>query len=286
MANYRTPVFGRGQQVQRQRRGGFNKARLLLALGIAAFSLLSYCRTRTENPVTGETQYVDLSPDQEIALGLQAAPEMAQQHGGLHPDRAAQDQVDLVGGEIVSKSMASQTPYNFEFHLLADPNTVNAFALPGGQVFITAALYNRLESIGQLAGVLGHEVAHVVGRHGAEHMAKAKLTQGLAGAAVLATSDPSQRSAGIAQMIGRMINMKYGRADELESDKFGIWFMSDAGYDPRSMERVMEILAEASQGPRPAEFFSTHPNPEQRVEQIRAEIQRRFPSGVPSTLKP
>ncbi len=294
MANTPYPIFGRrprhGGQAPRARRGGGGKMRLMLALGLAAFSLLSYCRTRTENPVTGETQYVDLSPDQEIALGLQAAPQMAQQHGGLHPDAAAQQQVDDVGNAIVRNSPAGRTPYNFEFHLLADPNTVNAFALPGGQVFITAALYSRLESIGQLAGVLGHEVAHVVGRHGAEHMAKAKLTQGLTGAAVLATYDPSnprsRGSAAVAAMIGRMINMKYGREDELESDNLGVWFMSDAGYDPRSMERVMEILAQASQGPRPAEFFSTHPNPDRRIERIRAEIARRFPDGVPAGLQP
>ena len=257
----------------------------MLALGLAAFALLSYCSTRSHNEVTGETQYVDLSPQQEIALGLRAAPEMARQHGGLHPDERAQAQVDAVGERLVRRSPAADTPYRYEFHLLSDPETVNAFALPGGQVFITAALYERLESIGQLAGVLGHEIGHVVGRHGAERMAKAKLTQGLTGAAVLATSEGGRNSAALAVAIGQMINMKYGREDELESDHLGVWFMSEAGFDPRSMVRVMEILGQASQGARPAEFFSTHPSPANRIARIRASIRERYPEGVPANLE-
>lgn len=269
----------------RSQRRGF-RGRILLALGLAAFAVLSYCSTRSENEVTGETQYVDLSPDQEIALGLEAAPEMARRHGGLHPDRSAQARVDDVGERIVRLSSASSTPYRYEFHLLADPETVNAFALPGGQVFITAALYRRLESVGQLAGVLGHEIGHVVGRHSAERMAKAKLTQGLTGAAVLATAESGRGSAALAVMIGQMINMKYGREDELESDHLGVWFISEAGYDPRSMIRVMEILDAGSRGARPAEFFSTHPNPENRIARIQASIEDRFPDGVPPGLDP
>lgn len=283
MANY-NQIFGRRRQSP-VRRSGYS-GRLLLALGLAAFALLSYCSTRSENPVTGETQYVDLTPDQEIAIGLRAAPEMAQQHGGLHPDQRVQAQVDEVGVRVVERSAAAESPYRYEFHLLADPQTVNAFALPGGQVFITAALYERLESSGQLAGILGHEVGHVVGRHSAERMAKAKLTQGLTGAAVLATAEGGRSSAAMAAMIGQMINMKYGREDELESDHFGVEYMSDAGYDPRSMIRVMEILAEASQGARPAEFFSTHPDPGNRIERIQASIAERFPNGVPAGLEP
>src|SRR5690606_26163857 len=141
----------------------------------------------------------------------------------------------------------------------------NAFALPGGQVFITAALLSRLRSEGQVAGVLGHEIGHVVARHGAEHMAKARLTQGLTGAAVLATydpSDPSSRgSAAVAALIGQMVNMRFGREDELESDRLGVRFMAEAGYDPRSMVEVMKVLQEAAGGGRQPEFFSTHPNP-------------------------
>ncbi len=267
-------------------RGRSSKLRLLIALAIAGFAVISYLGKKDYNEVTGETQYVDLSPEQEVALGLQAAPRMAQQHGGLHPDERAQALIDTIGQRLVDQTVAGQTPYRWEFHLLADEKTVNAFALPGGQVFITAALMSRLESEGQLAGVLGHEIGHVVGRHGAEHMAKAKLTQGLTGAAVMATAEAGGRgSAAVAAMIGRLINMKYGRDDELESDRLGVRFTAKAGYDPRTMVRVMEILDAANPGGRPPEFYSTHPNPARRIERIHEAIAELFPNGVPDGLE-
>ena len=89
----------------------------------------------------------------------------------------------------------------------------------------------------------------------------------------------------LAQMVGGMINMKYGREDELESDALGVRIMAEAGYDPRSMLRVMEVLDKASSGSRQPEFLSTHPNPGNRLEHIKAEIAKRFPSGVPDNLK-
>ena len=148
----------------------------------------------------------------------------------------------------------------------------------------------RLQTQGQLAGVLGHEIGHVIGRHGAEHIAKAQLTQGLTGAAVLATYDPgdpsSQRNAAVVAMIGQLVNMKFGRDDELESDRLGVEFAADAGYDPRAMVEVMRILAEAGGGGRQPEFFSTHPNPDNRIARIEEAVQEKFPNGVPAGLEP
>lgn len=272
------------------RSGCLGKGRLLIALVIAVVSIISYLSTREYNPVTDEVQYVDLSPEQEVALGLQAAPQLAQQHGGLYPDEQVRRFVTQVGERIVARSDASDTPYEFDFHLLADEQTLNAFALPGGQIFVTAAMMNALETEGELAGVLAHEIGHVVARHGAEHMAKQKLTQGLTGAAVIAAYDPenprgSQASAAVAAMIGQLVNMRYGRGDEIESDVLGVRFAADAGYDPRSMIRVMEVLRDASGGNRPAEFFSTHPNPDNRIERIQQAIDETYPNGVPDGLK-
>ncbi|MGL4608209.1 MAG: M48 family metalloprotease [Trueperaceae bacterium] len=266
------------------RRSSGLSVRLIIALVVAGISFFSYLGTRSENPVTGETQYVDMTPDQEIALGLQAAPQMAQEYGGLYQNQQAQDFVKAIGQSIVAKSVASQTPYRFDFHLLADEQTVNAFALPGGQIFITAALLDRLETEGQLAGVLGHEIGHVVGRHGSEHLAKQKLTQGLTGAFGVAAGD--YNSARMAQMVGQMVNLQHGRSDELESDKLGVKFMTDAGYDPNSLKRVMEILEESRGGQSQPEFMSSHPNPGNRVEQIEAAIQEYYPNGLPTGLKP
>jgi beta-barrel assembly-enhancing protease len=265
-------------------------ARYVIALIVAAISLFTYFSRSEKNPITQETQRVaGITPEQEVALGLQAAPEMFQQFGGLDPSPEAQALVDRVGERLVSKTAAAQSPYKFEFHLLDDPETINAFALPGGQVAITEGLVRRLESEGQLAGVLGHEIGHVIARHGAEHIAKQQLTEGLTGAAVLATYDPNnpstQGSAAVAALIGQLVTMRFGRQDELESDQLGVRLASEAGYDPRSMVGLMKILDESSQGGRPPEFFSTHPNPENRIARIESAIQKQFPNGVPAGLE-
>jgi len=251
--------------------------RLIMAAAIAIFSLISYFGTTQDNPITGETQHVNITPEQEIALGLQAAPQMEQEFGG--EDENANDQaiVDQVGNNILQGSPASSSPYQFEFHLLNDDQTINAFALPGGQVFITRALYDKLQTEGELAGVLGHEISHVVARHSAEQIAKTQLTEGLTGAAVIAAYDPnnpaSANSAQVAMLIGQLINLKFGRDDELEADRYGVCFMNDAGYDPNEMVSVMQILEASSSGNEPPEFFSTHPSPANRIQEIQAAIQ-------------
>lgn len=257
--------------------GGGCGGRLIFAAIIAAVSLFSYFGSRQDNPVTGETQYVNITPEQEIGLGLQAAPQMEQEFGGEDPNQNDQAIVDQIGNQIVASSPASQTPYQYDFHLLADPETINAFALPGGQVFITRALFDKLQTEGQLAGVLGHEIGHVVARHSAEQIAKAQLTEGLTGAAVIAAYDPnnpsSAGSAQVAALIGQLISLKFSRNDELEADKLGVCFMNDTGYDPQEMIGVMQILQSASQGNQPPEFMSTHPDPGNRITRIQEDIQ-------------
>jgi predicted Zn-dependent protease len=275
--------------LRRSRGGcGTGAGRLLIALLIIGGALFTYFGQRVYNPVTDETQHINISQEQEVALGLQAAPQMEQEFGGQSHDVQAQQLVDQVCARIVESSAASQTDYPFECHLLGDTQTINAFALPGGQVYITEALYRRLETEGQLAGVLGHEIGHVVARHGAEHIAKTQLTQDLTGAVVVASYDPSNPNsmyaAQLAQLVGQLVNLRYGRSDELESDRLGVRFMTEAGYDPRAMLRVMEVLAESSSGGRQPEFFSTHPNPENRIERIQQAIAEQFPHGLPEGL--
>lgn len=260
-----------------RRRSSGCSGRLIMAAVIAAFTLFSYFSSRQDNPVTGETQYIDITPEQEIALGLEAAPQMAQEFGGLDENPNDQAMVDEIGNRIVQNSPAGSSPYVFDFHLLDDDQTINAFALPGGQIFITRALYDKLQTEGELAGVLGHEIGHVVARHSAEHIAKAKLTEGLTGAAVIASYDPDNPSsasrAQIAVLIGQLINLKFGREDELESDYLGVCFLNDAGYDPNELVGVMKVLEAAQTGDRPPEFFSTHPDPGNRIQRIQEAIQ-------------
>jgi len=269
---------------------GFN-GRWIIAIVMALISVVGYYSSTSKNSVTGEKQHTGgITPQQEIALGLQAAPQMAQEFGGLSDNAQAQQLVERVGQLVAAQSDAAKTPYRYEFHLLRDPETINAFALPGGQIFITVGLLKHLKTQGQLAGVLGHEVSHVVARHSAEQIAKQKLTQGLSGAAAIAAYDPnnpaSRNSAQVAAMIGGLVNMKFGRSDELEADRYGVRFMAQAGYDPRAMLQVMQILAASAGGKRSPEFFNTHPNPENRLVKIQQAIKQEFPNGLPQGLKP
>ncbi len=257
--------------------GSSRGIRFLLALVMVGISLFSFYSSKEVNSVTGEEQYITINKEQEIAIGLQSAPELAQQYGGLYPDQELQDYIDAIGFHLLENSFAANGNYPFEFHLLHDEQTINAFALPGGQVFMTTALYDRLETEDQVAGVISHEIMHVIGRHGAQRIAKQELSQGLTGAVVMASYDPnnpnSQTSAQVAMMIANLVNMKYGREDEIESDVFGVCILYQSGYDPAEMIRVMEILDEASSGGRPPEFFSSHPSPDNRIGNIENALQ-------------
>ena len=261
-----------------QGRGGGCGGRLIVAAIMVIISLVTYFGSRSVNPVTKDVQHISMTPDQEIAMGLQAAPEMESQFGGLDPSQSDQQRVEQIGQHIVQSSPASQTPYQYEYHLLADTQTVNAFALPGGQVFITRALYDKLASDGEVAGVLGHETGHVVARHSADQLAKAQLTQGLTGAAVIAACDPNSpngciAASQLAAVVGQLINMRFSRADETQADQLGVCFMNDSGYDPQDMVKVMQILKSLGQGNSPPEFLSTHPDPGNRIVQIQQDIQ-------------
>lgn len=249
------------------RRGSW-RIRILIGLAIVAFAFIRRCSNQEENPYTGRVQNIDMTTEQEIAIGLQSAPEMAQQHGGLYPSEQLQALVDRVGSRLVQSSVAKETPYRYDFHLLADNRTINAFALPGGQIFITYALFSQLNE-SQLAGVLGHEIGHVLGRHSAERIAESNFWQTLATGASVG-GDMGNLVAGI----GQNTLLKNGRDDELESDELGVLFMIEAGYDPNEMIRVMEILKSAAGPDRIPEFQSTHPDPENRIEKIRAAIEK------------
>ena len=250
------------------RRGNF-KIRLLIGITIVAFAYLKKCSQQEVNPYTGKTQSVSLSPEQEIAIGLQQAPSMAQQHGGLYPSEQAQNLVDRVGKKLIDNSIARKSNYKYEFHLLRDDKTINAFALPGGQIFITYALYSKLKNEDQLAGVLGHEIGHVLGKHSNERITDANFWKLLTmGASVGA--DLGQ----LANGIGQKTLLKNGRGDELESDELGVKLMLDAGYNPESLIGVMQILKAAAGPNRVPEFQSSHPDPENRIAKIKEAIRK------------
>ena len=248
------------------------KIRIFIGLAIVAFAFIQRCNNKEENPYTGRVQNINMSAEQEIAIGLQSAPEMAHQHGGLYPDERLQAYVDAVGHKLVQNSIARETPYKYDFHLLADDRTINAFALPGGQCFITYALFSQLNEA-QLAGVLGHEIAHVIGRHSAERIAESKFWQTLTMGASVGGDMGS-----LIQGLGQNTLLTNGRGDELESDDLGVLFMIQSGYDPYEMIKVMEILKAAAGPNRVPEFQSTHPDPENRIEKIKESI-RKYQGG-------
>lgn len=270
----RISVFGD----ERGRRGCSLNPRVIMALLIIGGTLVYHWMgtTKYQNEFTGREQTLALAtPQEEIALGLQSAPQMIKESGGLSRDAAGRALVENVGRRLIASTAAKQTPYQFKFHLLSDARTVNAFALPGGQIFITEALFRRLKSEDQLAGVLGHEMGHVVGRHSNEQMANSRLWSGLAqGLGVLLSDGHSNTGAQIAQMVAQYKVMKFSRDDESESDALGVRFMMQAGYNPEALIGVMEILAEASGGAGGSDFMSSHPSPENRMEKIREVIAR------------
>ena len=284
------PLFGRG----RRRHGPSGwKTRLFIAAAVALFAVLSYYGNPGDvNQVTGNRERVAYSEEeQEIELGLQAKPQMIVQHGGPHPDQDKQRKLSTIGETLLAaldRELASQGRHNpyrdfFSFTVLRDNRVVNAFALPGGQVFVTDALLTRLTTDGMVAGVVGHEIGHVLERHGNKRIAHSRLLEGLAGAAGVAGG--SQEAMQVARQLATLVQMKYGRSDELESDRWGVKLAALAGYDPRAMIGVMKVLAEAG-GSGPPEFLSTHPKPANRVAYIQDVIAEAFPDGIPAGLRP
>lgn len=256
--------------------------RLFIAIAIALVGWFMYMNQVEENPVTGVKQHVAISPDQEIRLGLESAPAMSREMGGEVPSSDPRAQVvQYLGNLLVKNTIANKSPWQFHFHLLADDDTVNAFALPGGQIFITLGLLNKLQTEAQLAGVLSHEMGHVIERHTAEQMAKNQLGQIMVMAVGTAASDQSQSPYMIAAFVNQMIQLRYGRQDETEADEWGIKLMSQAGFNPLAMIEVMKVLKAASKGGQSLEIFQTHPNPDLRIEQIKEYLStHQMPSNL------
>lgn len=275
--------------------------RLILGAVIAIIAVASYFFATSRNPVTGEEQRVaSISEAQEVQMGYAAAPEMARQLGGALPVSSPKQQLlQQVGQRLLSAPFdeegrnvrqlleEEQVPWEFNFAVLEDDEMVNAFALPGGPVFITEALFDRLENEAQLAGIVGHEIGHVIHRHGLQRIAKNQLGAQLVTAVAVGASGEEgggYSAAMIANLVNQMFQLRYGREDELESDDQGLKMMVSAGYDPREMVRVMEILSQAGGGRGGPEFLQTHPHPESRIKAIEEFVDREFPDGVPEEL--
>jgi predicted Zn-dependent protease len=214
-----------------------------------------------------------LSTSEEIRIGEQAQPKFIQESGGLIQDPQVQQYVDRVGQRLVQQIQPDdQRDVPWEFHAVQSERS-NAFALPGGKVFITKGLLARLQNEAQLAGVLGHEIGHVVGEHIGEQMTRQMMLETGLSAVGAATQEDWIRTIG--GVGGQVYMLRFSREDELESDRIGVTYMARAGYDPRAMIQVVRLLKEAG-GTAPVEFLSTHPHPDTRLERLEELIGERY----------
>jgi predicted Zn-dependent protease len=252
-----------------------SSVRKCLATALIASAVgLTGCAT---DPTTGDTFFSLYSWDQEAALGLEAAPSFTQEFGGELPNENVQAYVTEVGSSMVphvEEGVPEDLPWEFT---ILNSDVINAFALPGGQVFITRGLAVELDNEAQLAGVLGHEIGHVAARHGNQQMSKSVALQGgLAASALVIGAAGEETVVGqygqyglpVAQVGGQLVLLSYGRDAEYQSDELGMRYMSKAGYKPSGQRGVMQKLAQLSGGERPPAWLSTHPYPEARIDRI------------------
>ncbi len=242
------------------------KALVFLLLSLA---LLGGCSV---NPVTGKQELVFMSTAQEIELGRQNYAPMQQSQGGAYDvDPALTSYVQRVGGKVAAQS-GVDLPYEF---VVLNNSVPNAWALPGGKIAINRGLLTELESESELAAVLGHEAVHAAARHSAKQQSRAMLMQvGVLGTAVAASdSDYGGLIAGGANLMAQMGLAKYGRSAELESDHYGMQYMSKAGYDPQGAVDLQETFVRLSEGRKSdwlSGLFASHPPSQERVAANRA----------------
>lgn len=233
----------------------------------------------TVNPATGERQFNVLSESQELQLGEEAAPQFIEEYGGEIPSPEIQEYVRQIGQQLAEQSERPDLPWDFT---VVDSSTINAFALPGGKVFISRGLLAEMKNEAQLAGVLGHEIGHVTAEHIGQQMSRQIAFQaGLAGLGVAAqTTDEAwlQVLGAGAQVGGGLYLLSFGREQENEADELGLRYMANLGYNPIGQLQVMQILKRsAGGGGGGVEFLSTHPLPDTRIERIENLIQTRYP---------
>jgi predicted Zn-dependent protease len=274
---YGSPLGGSlGGGASPRRRG---RIRWLPILLFALYGLYYYASNQEVVPITGRSQLVDMSREQEMALGLQSYREILSRERIVRSGEVV-DVVQDVGRRIAQAAAEYDPGFEWEFNVIDSPQ-VNAFALPGGKVAVYTGLVPVAENADGLAVVMGHEISHAIARHGAERMAHQKLVQLGTLAAGMALSD---MDTGTQQMVmGALgVGAQYGvllpfsREHESEADKMGLILMARACFDVTEAPRLWERMGRASRG-APAEFMSTHPSHETRI--------RQFEQWMPEALE-
>ena len=236
-------------------------AALLLTIGLAAA-----CAT---NPATGERQLSLIGEGQEIAMGREADRDV-QATIGVYEDADLQGYVDSVGQRLAALSERPDLPWTFR---IADDPAVNAFALPGGFIYVTRGLLATLNTEAELAAVVGHEIGHVTARHAVNRISKAQLAGLGLGIGMILSPDLAQFG-DLANLGLNLLFLKYSRDDERQADVLGLRYMRAAGYDPDAMVDVFAVLERSSQAEsgRVPGWLATHPDPEERGQRAAAAI--------------
>ena len=242
---------------------------------LASLLVLGACAV---NPATGRRELALVSEGQEIQMGREADPQIVDQLG-LVEDEAIQRYVSDLGLRLAAVSERPDLPWTFR---VVDDPTVNAFALPGGFIYVTRGILQHFDSEAELAGVLGHEIGHVTARHSVSQMSRQQLQQiGLGVGMVL--SENVRDLGGLLSAGMQLMNLRYSRGDETQSDELGLRYMAELGYDPTAMIGVFDMLAQVGSGGegggRIPEWQLTHPYPENRAYNIREFI---VEAGLPS----
>lgn len=247
---------------------------------IVALAVLSLAAGCSKNVTTGRYQYAALSRDQEIRIGTEEQPKMVQEYGGKLKNEQINAYVTEIGAKLAANTEGDNPSLPWEFTVL-DSEIINAFALPGGKVFMSRGLSDMMTNEAQLAGVLGHEVGHVTARHTSERFGQANVVSGVGTAlgALLGEGAAAQAGAVAVQYGGQAILLKYSRGQEIEADELGMRYMAKCGYDPRGQLQVMEILDKASEGRESGlleSFFASHPDPKERISIIEGKLKGEF----------
>ncbi|MGH9740752.1 MAG: M48 family metallopeptidase [Candidatus Acidiferrum sp.] len=223
------------------------------------------------------------SPQDDIQLGKLVAVDAEKQLPSCNAPKV-DAYLTKLGMKLVAKLPAERVQYPWEFHCVNDKE-INAFALPGGYVFVNRGAIEISDDEAQLAGVMAHELAHVVLRHGTAEASKAQAAQGVV--SILGTILGGNAGGTLLTELGRFsaggVLLRYSRSAETQADVMGTQVLYDAGYDPRALEQFFEKIQAESKGKNPPEFFSDHPSPEYRVERVQEEIKKL--GGLPAKMK-
>ena len=236
-------------------------------------SLLAGC---AQNPVTGNADFVMMSENQELALGRQADEQVKKQYQ-IYPSKALQDYVNGVGQKIAQKSHRPDLQYHF---MVLDSTEINAFALPGGYVYITRGIMAYLNSEAELAAVLGHEIGHVTARHGVRQQSATQAANiGLTIASIFVPHINTLGGQNLSNLVGGALLSGYGRDHELEADRLGAEYLARSEYDPQAIIKVIGVLKNQElqdaqlakqEGREPRRYhglFASHPDNDTRLQQ-------------------